>query len=108
MSRCTGVLLKWPVSVYDFEILISCKLNSVNNSVPSAERLQKLGASLVSLVPAGRVRLRWISMTCPADTGSIGMLSTGADFGSFGTFTIAAVEAAGAKEESTSTTEMGN
>lgn len=82
--------------------------NSVINSVPSAERLQKLGASLVSLVPPGRVRLRWISMTCPADTGSVAMLSTGANFGSLGTFTTAAVEAVVAKNESTSTIEMGN
>lgn len=63
---------------------------------------------MVSLVPAGRVRLRWIWMTCPADTGSVAMLSTGADFGSLGTFTTAAVEAVVAMAESTSTTEMGN
>lgn len=63
---------------------------------------------MVSLVPAGRVRLRWILMTCPADIGSVAMLSTGADFGSLGTFTTAAVEAVDASTESTSATEIGN
>lgn len=54
--------------------------------VPSADRLQKLGASSVSLVPSGSVRLSSMLMVWPGATASGGISSTGADLGNLGVF----------------------
>lgn len=59
--------------------------------VPSAERLQKLGASSVSLVPVGSANFSKRVTECPEETVIDGMVRTGADFGSLGIFLTACV-----------------
>lgn len=65
--------------------------------VPSAERLQKLGASSVSLVPVGSANFSKRVTACPEETVIDGMVRTGADLGSFlteGMLVVAAVRVA--------------
>lgn len=69
---------------------------------PSAARAQKLGASAVSLVPCGSVRLSSMTRVCPADTSTGGISILVADLGSAGA--LAGPEGA----ESLQSTEMGN
>lgn len=59
--------------------------------VPSAEILQKLGASSVSLVPVGSANFSKRVTDCPEETVIDGMVRTGADLGSLGSFLIAGV-----------------
>jgi len=61
------------------------------NFVPSAERLQKLGASSVSLVPVGSANFSKRVTDCPEETVIDGMVRTGADLGSLGIFLTAGV-----------------
>lgn len=59
--------------------------------VPSAERLQKLGASSVSLVPVGSANFSKRVTDWPEETVIDGMVRTGADLGSLGSFLTAGV-----------------
>lgn len=51
--------------------------------VPSADKLQKLGASSVSLVPVGSANFNKRVTDCPEETVIDGIVRTGADLGSF-------------------------
>lgn len=53
--------------------------------LPSADRLQKLGASSVSLVPSGRDRVTSMVTVSPRDTAREGRTILAADLGSLGT-----------------------
>ena len=70
--------------------------------LPSAERVQQLGASSVSLVPSGSVRVSEMTRVWPADTTTGGIPFLAADFGSVGAF----VGFEGT--ESVQSVEMGN
>lgn len=59
--------------------------------VPSADKLQKLGASSVSLVPAGSANFSERVTDWPEETVIDGIVRTGADLGSLGSFLTAGV-----------------
>ncbi len=75
--------------------------------VPSADKLQKLGASSVSLVPVGSANFSKRVTDCPKETVIDGIVRTGADLGSF--LTAGVLLVAVVRTESTSCwTTMGN
>lgn len=66
-------------------------------------RAQELGASAVSLVPCGSIRLSTMTRVWPADTSTAGISILVADLGSVG-----ALAGPGGAESVTVSTEMGN